>query len=231
MTCFYFSVHFINSPLKKKTNKWDRGAMILLDGFGKELNLLQKPMCLASPQGCLICVTPGCSQEVICFSEFTEELPQSHHDPAEPDWLQGAGRGGGGAEAWAGQLILRPTINLEDNGLQPHQWAHDRSGGADLGTLRDQNADVSHNVWNEAEKWHIWLRTETAREKSAPPASGGCAAGKLEQTLSSPGHSAKGWTQTPGRAGQEGGADIAFLWSPFPLFLLIVVTKGTFSLI
>lgn len=107
--------------------------MILQGGFGKELKLLQKLMCLSSPQWCLICVTPGCSQELMWSSEITEELPQSHHDPAELGWLQGAGQGvgrgqGQGSRSFGQQLIWKimdfSRISGHMTGQEELTWGH-----------------------------------------------------------------------------------------------------------
>lgn len=70
-----------------------------------------------------------------------------------------------------------------------------RSGGARC-VDTEQSAHVAlYNVWSQAEKRHIWLRTENSRETSLPfpPASGGGIQGwgSREMTLGSRGYGAK----------------------------------------
>lgn len=103
MACFYFSVHPINSPLKKKPalphlntptqNKLtDRRGPILKGGFEKELKLLfsRLPFRFSLHPG-----RPRCSWE----------LPQSQDDPAG-GWLAPKG------QALRGWLRLLPTASL-----------------------------------------------------------------------------------------------------------------------
>lgn len=69
--------------------------MILQGGFGKELKLsFFRSSCVSLHLSGVSSVSPQGARGSLCdlrkSSEIIEELPQSHPDPAELGWLQGA---------------------------------------------------------------------------------------------------------------------------------------------